>query len=109
MALAASLSANLYFGIFLLVGAVGLVFGYFTVRGSGINNHPWDGRGGAPGAKLPDEFHQFADRQVHDPEVRRAWAHAADGYMTIDEMNRRLAEQAAARKAAKAAKPAERV
>src|SRR3954454_4886489 len=98
--LGASLAANLYFGIFLLVAAFGLIFGYFTVRGSGINNHPSDGRGGAPGSRLPDEFHQFADRQVHDADVRRA-AHALPDDMTIDEMNRRLAAEAAARKAAK--------
>src|SRR3954469_24976922 len=114
MALAASLAANLYFGIFLLVGAFGLIFGYFTVRGSGINNHPIDGRGAAPGAKLPDEFHQFADRQLHDADARRAaherrlrpprpQTHAAartpDDDMTI---NRRLAVEAAARNHAKA-------
>ena len=102
--LAASLQANLYFAIFLLVGAFGLIFGYFTVRGSGINNHPSDGRGAAPGAKLPDEFHQFADRQVHDADVRRA-AHlrhpALQDDMTIDDINRRLAEEAAVRRAAK--------
>src|SRR3954466_2256952 len=100
--IAASLSANLYFGIFLLVGAFGVVFGYFTVRGSGIDNHPSDGRGGAPGSKLPDEFHQFADRQVHDADARRA-AHDAvpPDDMTIDDVNRRLAEEAAARNAAK--------
>src|SRR3954454_3611530 len=99
-ALAASLQANLYFGIFLLVAAVGLIFGYFTVRGSGINNHPSDGRGAAPGARLPDEFHQFADRQIHDADVRHA-AHELPDDMTIDEMNRRLAEEQAAREETK--------
>src|SRR3954471_3389615 len=113
--LAASLQANLYFAIFLLVGAFGLIFGYFTVRGSGINNHPIDGRGAAPGSKLPDEFHQFADRQVRKADVRRAQhtapaappppaapaTAAAGDDMTIDDVNRRLAEEAAARKAAK--------
>jgi hypothetical protein len=103
--LGASLAANLYFGIFLLIAAFGLILGYFTVRGSGINNHPSDGRGAAPGAKLPDEFHQFADRQTHDADVRHA-AHAAStpqqpDDMTIDDINRRLAAEAAARKAAK--------
>src|SRR3954471_18186880 len=98
--LAASLQANLYFAIFLLVGAFGLIFGYFTVRGSGINNHPSDGRGAAPGSKLPDEFHQFADRQVHDADIRRA-AHELPDDMTIDEMNRRLAEERAAREETK--------
>jgi hypothetical protein len=93
---AASFAANVYFGIFLLVAAVGLVFGYFTTRGSGIDNHPTDGRGAAPGSKLPDEFHQFADRQVHDADIRHA-----DHDMTIDDVNRRLAEDAAAHKEAR--------
>src|SRR3954453_17629672 len=105
MPIAASLAANLYFGIFLLVGAFGLIFGYFTVRGSGINNHPSDGRGGAPGSKLPDAFHQLADRRAHDADARHAAREAVphhesvprpDDEMTIDEINRRLAEEAAA-------------
>lgn len=111
-ALAASLAANLYFGIFLLIGAFGVVFGYFTVRGSGINNHPVDGRGAAPGAKLPDEFHQFAERQIHDADMRRAVrepapppaapnAIAPADDMTIDDVNRRLAAEAAERRASK--------
>src|SRR3954471_21723479 len=112
--LAASLQANLYFALFLLIAAFGLIFGYFTVRGSGINNHPWDNHREAPGARLPDEFHQFADRQTRNADRRRAaredWVdvpatpvaataevHAADD-LTIDEMNRRLAAEAAARK-----------
>jgi hypothetical protein len=100
MPIAASLSANLYFGIFLLVGGFGLVFGYFTVRGSGINNHPSDGRGGTPGSKLPDEFHQFADRQVHDADIRHARRAARPpDDMTIADVNRRLADEAAKRKA----------
>ena len=70
--LAVSLSANLIFGLFLLVGAFSLVLGYFTFRGSAINNHPHDGRNAAPGAKLPDEFHQFEARQIHDADVRHA-------------------------------------
>src|SRR3954468_10809709 len=100
--LASSFQGNLYFAIFLLVGAFGLIFGYFTVRGSGINNHPSDGRGGTPGSKLPDEFHQFADRQAHDADARHAKRDAREhGEMTIDDINRRLAEEAAARKATK--------
>ena len=110
--LAASLAANIYFGIFLLVLVFGVVFGYFTVRGSGIHNHPTDGRGEAPGSKLPDEFHQFADRQVHDADLRRAmrrqWPPAPAGGvpepaddMTIDDVNRRLAAEAQRRRAAR--------
>jgi hypothetical protein len=55
-----------------LVATVGIVFGYFTVRGSGINNHPCDGSHAPPGSRLPDEFHQFADRQIHQADIREA-------------------------------------
>jgi hypothetical protein len=118
--LATSVGANVYFGIFLLIAAFGFVFGFFTVRGSGINNHPW-GHSDTPGAKLPDEFHQFADRQIHDADERRARragkraptpaitpmplepappiaAAATADDMTIDEINQRLAAEAAARR-----------
>jgi len=67
---AVSVGANFEFGLFLLIALFGLVLGYYTVRGSGINNHPWDGRN-APGARLPDEFHQFADRDFERREARR--------------------------------------
>jgi hypothetical protein len=118
--LASSVDANVNFAIFLAIAAFGFVFGFFTVRGSGINNHPIDGRGGAPGAKLPDEFHQFQDRQLHDADRRRATrerrlhppeaqthavARTHDDEMTIDDINRRLAAEAAARKEAKAGEP----
>jgi hypothetical protein len=115
--LAASLGANLILGLYLLVATAGIVFGYFTIRGSGINNHPCDGYHAPPGARLPDEFHQFADRQIHQADMRRAqieWeveARLASKYdvavesplsddMSLDEVNRRLAAEAAARKAA---------
>jgi hypothetical protein len=116
--IAASLGANVNFGVFLLIAAFGLVFGYFTIRGSGIDNHPYDGRDGTPGSKLPDEFHQFADRQLHEADLRRAARErravrppvqvqaqvqvpVADE-MTVDDVNRRLAAEAQARKAARA-------
>jgi hypothetical protein len=69
---AVSFGANATFGLFLLLGGAGLVLGWFTVRGSGISNHPHDGRNAAPGAKLPDEFHQFEARQIHDADMRKA-------------------------------------
>jgi hypothetical protein len=119
---AASLEANAILGVFLLIAGFGFVLGFFTVRGSGINGHPWDGRESAPGSKLPDEFHQFADRQLHDADMRRAVRdervearlteetatvpRAARPAVppddpTLDEINRRLAAEARARKAAK--------
>ena len=69
---AVPLDANLILGGFLILAMAGIVFGYFTVRGSGINNHPCDGSHAPPGSRLPDEFHQFADRQIHDADLRRA-------------------------------------
>jgi hypothetical protein len=68
---AASFGANLILGFYLLVATVGIVVGFFTVRGSGINNHPCDGSHAPPGSRLPDEFHQFADRQLHQADMRR--------------------------------------
>jgi hypothetical protein len=127
---AVPLDANLILGGYVIVAVAALVFGFFTARGSGINNHPCDGRECAPGSRLPDEFHQFADRQVHDADMRRAeterrvderiallpdeaWEpprwhapqlhlphrHAADD-ISLDEANRRLAAEAAARRSA---------
>lgn len=137
---ASSFDVNVSLAIFLAIAAFGFVFGFFTVRGSGINNHPWEGHTEAPGARLPDEFHQFADRQVHDADLRRAerdrrvearvaalqaagpmparrhlhvphlpslhhgepgaYEPAVADDMTIDEVNRQLADEAAARAAA---------
>ena len=122
--LAVSLGANLFLGLGLFVATVGIVVGFFTIRGSGISNHPWEGHGGAaPGAMLPDEFDQFAARQVHDRDMSEAdierrvdarmarWeasfatpvgppVRAPADDISLDEANRRLAAEAAARKSA---------
>jgi hypothetical protein len=125
---AVPLDANLILGGYLILATVGLVFGYYTVRGSGINKHPCDGRDGAPGAKLPDEFTQFKDWQIHEADLREAeierrvearmartpddqweppWLErhvplprrrAAEPDISLDEANRRLAAEAAVRK-----------
>ena len=124
---AAPLGANLILGLCLLAAMVGLVFGFYTNRGSGIDNHPIDGHAvDAPGSRLPDEFHQFADRQIHDHDLREAEierrveermarppeprhlhlplphvrARPAADDMTVDDVNRRLADEAKARKEA---------
>ena len=39
--------------IILLLG--GVIFGFFTVKGSGIDHHPTDSRGESPGAVGPTE------------------------------------------------------
>ena len=121
--LAVSLGANLLLALGLFAATVGLIYGFFTTSGSGIYNHPWEGHGGAPGATLPDEFDQFAARQVHDRDMREAeierrvdarmarWeasfpiqagppVSAPADDISLDEANRRLAAEAAARKAA---------
>ena len=44
--------------IFLLVIVVvlgGVIYGFFTTRGSGIDHHPHDGEDGAPGAEGQSE------------------------------------------------------
>ena len=35
---------------------VAIIYALFTRSGSGINPRPWDGSGGAPGAKGPEEL-----------------------------------------------------
>lgn len=42
---------SLIFLAFLIVFFFAIVFGFFTRRGSGINQRPSDGRGQAPGAE----------------------------------------------------------
>jgi hypothetical protein len=107
---AASLAANLTLLAFIVLAGFGFVLGFFTSTGSGITNHPWEGHVSAPAARLPDEFHQFADRQIHDADLRAAHKRMSNehGYdMTIDEVNSRLAAEAKARKAARAPVPDE--
>jgi hypothetical protein len=59
---AASVFGNAAVLFFLVVFSAGIVFGYFTIGGSAINNHPHNGRDGAPGADRPDAIHAFAVR-----------------------------------------------
>lgn|SRR5437763_686037 len=130
--LAVSLGANLILGAYIVVAIAGIVIGWFTIKGSGISSHPWDGHG-TPGAKLPDQFQHFADWQVYEADLRNAdierrvdarmaalpadapapsaWhvphvhlpqvrsRRVADD-MSLDEVNRRLAAEASARKTA---------
>lgn len=47
-------------GSFILLGFMvimffGVVWGYYTISGSGINKHPNDGLDGAPGSEGPSE------------------------------------------------------
>jgi hypothetical protein len=44
---------------FLIVGFFAVVFGYYTITGSGINKHPNDGLDGAPGSRGPSEASGF--------------------------------------------------
>ncbi len=54
---------NIALAIVMVVGFVGLVYGYFTVRGSGIAERPY-GKvyGGAPGAYGPGSASGHDDR-----------------------------------------------
>lgn len=57
-----------YMLIFLLIGLAGVVIGYFTRIGSGINPRPYAKRySGAPGANAPGEV------SGHDPHQGREW------------------------------------
>jgi hypothetical protein len=56
----------------ILLLLVGLIYGFFTRSGSGIDSHPTDSRGGSPGAVGPTEAsghdagesHVFSDHGV---------------------------------------------
>lgn len=55
--------------VFLAVVVVlffGMVFGLYTRRGSGIDEHPNDGLDGAPGAKQPDAPSGAGTLEGHD-------------------------------------------
>ena len=54
---------NIALAIVMVAGFVGVVYGYFTVRGSGIAEHPY-GKvyGGAPGAFGPGSASGHDDR-----------------------------------------------
>jgi len=50
LALTASTLSNLIFGAFLLIFALGVIYGFYTRRGSAIDQHPQgDSRRGSPG------------------------------------------------------------
>lgn len=40
---------------FMVIMFFGVVWGYYTISGSGINKHPNDGLDGAPGSEGPSE------------------------------------------------------
>ena len=75
---AASFFANVAFLFFIVLFSAGIVFGYFTISGSAINNHPHNGRNGAPGANRPDGIHDFAARDAYAADVRSAARAARD-------------------------------
>jgi hypothetical protein len=63
---------NLDFLAFLVLFFFAVAYGYYTISGSAITNHPHNGRDGAPGANRADGIHEFADRQAYAAEVRTA-------------------------------------
>ena len=62
----------LEFAVFLVVAFVGLVWGYYTRTGSGIDEHPY-GKiyGGAPGAMGPSSV------SGRDPRAATSWSRGA--------------------------------
>jgi hypothetical protein len=59
---------NIPFSIAIGALFTGLVYGFFTVRGSGIAEHPYvDAHGSAPGAERPSSA---SGRDAHAPPVR---------------------------------------
>jgi hypothetical protein len=63
---------SLEFLVFLVVFVFAVAYGYYTISGSAITNHPHNGRNGVPGANRPDGIHDFADRQAYAADVRAA-------------------------------------
>jgi hypothetical protein len=49
-------SGSLIFLAVIIVFLLAVVYGFFTRTGSGINQRPTDGRGGAPGAEGPSRI-----------------------------------------------------
>ena len=44
--------------VFMLFLFVAVAFGYYTIRGSGIDAHPSDGLDGAPGSEGPSDVNK---------------------------------------------------
>jgi len=59
----ADLGSNLILLLVLVVVFFGTAVGFFTYAGSGIGTRPVDRAEGAPGARRPDDFTEFAGRQ----------------------------------------------
>ena len=57
------MEANIVLGIVIVLGLVGVIYGYFTVSGSGISERPYNKvYGGAPGAFGPGSASGRDDR-----------------------------------------------
>jgi hypothetical protein len=69
---AAFTGGNLDFLAFLVVFFFAVAYGYYTISGSAISNHPHNGHDGVPGANRPDGIHAFADREAYAAELRAA-------------------------------------
>jgi hypothetical protein len=72
---AATFLGNASLAAFFVIFGIGLVYGYYTIAGSAINNHPHNGRDGAPGANRPDAIHAHATREA-DAAYARQLAHS---------------------------------
>ena len=77
---------SLDFLAFLVLFFFAIAYGYYTISGSAITNHPHNGHDGVPGANRADGIHEFADRQAYAAEVRDATRaarqqHAAEAWV----------------------------
>lgn len=55
MTLVAFADGSWIFILVIVIALGGVIYGFFTVSGSGIEHHPHDGSDGAPGAKGQSE------------------------------------------------------
>ena len=80
--------ANLLVLTVLVLFVFAIAFGLYTRKGSGINPRPWDGSGGAPGAKGREEV------SGHDQGEGSAFAqHGTDSRETERDVEREPEER----------------
>ncbi len=74
MVIAVAGGAWIFLGVVILM-VVGVVIGFYTRRGSGVDLHPYRHvHGGAPGADHPTHDAGGSDRtEVHEREVAKRW------------------------------------
>lgn len=74
MVIALSGGAWIFLGV-VIVTLIGVVIGFYTIRGSGVNLHPYRHvHGGAPGSDIPTHDAGGSDRTAQvERDVARRW------------------------------------